>query len=95
MVMNGKLIPDFDQEATGKRIGQIIEESGIKDKELALLLGVSIQAVNKWRHAKTLPDIENLFFLSQLFDRRLDDFIVARKDPEADESASGLSKKAS
>lgn len=95
MVMNGKLIPDFDQEATGKRIGQIIEESGMKDKDLALLLGVSIQAVNKWRHAKTLPDIENLFFLSQLFDRRLDDFIVARKDREADESASGLSKKAS
>ena len=64
-------------DATCKRIGLLIRQSGLSDKELAGMLGLSVQSVNKWRHGHHLPDVENLYLLGRILGRQVDDFLVS------------------
>ena len=66
----------IDMDATGKRICRMIKDSGLSDRQLGEIMGLSVQAINKWRHGRSLPDIENLFILSRIFGVRVDDFLV-------------------
>ena len=66
----------IDIEATSKRIGSLIERSGLNDKELSERMNVSVQAINKWRHGKGFPDIENLCILSRILGYTVDDLLV-------------------
>ena len=77
--MNNKYI-GLDNLATMKKIAELIDKSGLNDKEISEYLGLTVQSVNKWRHGKGIPDLENLFLLSRLFGIRVDDFLVARMD---------------
>lgn len=76
MVWNGMNISGIDMDATGKKISKLIDESGLSDKELGGIMGLSVQSINKWRHGHNLPDIENMFFLSRIFGIKVDDFLV-------------------
>jgi len=76
MVWNGMNISGIDMDATSKKISQMIDESGLTDKELGEIMGLSVQSINKWRHGHNLPDIENLFFLSRIFGIKVDDFLI-------------------
>ena len=67
----------IDVEATCNRIACFIGISGYSDKELATILGTSVQSVNKWRHAHNLPDIENMYVISRMFGVLLDDLIIS------------------
>ncbi len=67
----------IDVEATGKRIIKLIKESGFNIKQVSIYMGVSPQAIYKWRDGKALPDVENLYILSKLLGCKIDDFIVA------------------
>lgn len=69
-------ISGIDMDATRKKICQMIDESNFTDKELGKMMGLSVQAINKWRHGHNLPDIENLFLLSRILGVRVDDFLV-------------------
>ena len=40
----------LDLEATKKKVCELIKEKGLKDKIIADKLGITPQAVNKWRH---------------------------------------------
>lgn len=76
MVVNGLNIIGIDVKETENRIGQMIKDSGLSDKDLGEKLGLSVQSVNKWRHGRGIPDIENLYLLSKILEVRIDDFIV-------------------
>ncbi len=71
----------LDVKATQFRVGAIIQESGLTDKEIGDYLNLSVQSINKWRHGHCLPDIENLFLLSRIFGLRVDDFLVPITNP--------------
>ena len=77
-----KEIYGINMEATGKRIACFIDDSGLSDKEIGSIMGLTVQSVNKWRHARSIPDIENLYILSRILGVKIDDFIVPRKQPE-------------
>lgn len=70
----------IDIEATCRLLSCYIKASGYTDKELAMVLGTTVQSVNKWRHAHNLPDIDNLYALSRMFGIGLDDLIVPSTD---------------
>ncbi len=78
MEWDGKTILGIDMDATSKRIAELIDNSGLSDKELGRIMGLSVQSINKWRHAHCLPDIENIFILSQILGVKIDDFFVPR-----------------
>ncbi len=76
-------IPDtkclgLDMKATGARIGKMIDESGLNDKQLGEIMHLSVQSINKWRHGHNLPDSENMFILSRILGIRVDDFFVPK-----------------
>ena len=76
MVFDGRELAGIDMMATGKRITKILNESGLSDRELSEIMGLSVQSINKWRHGHNLPDIENLFILSRIVGMKVDDFLV-------------------
>lgn len=78
MFWNDKRISGIDMDATSKRIGELLDKSGITDKELGSTMGLSVQAINKWRHGRSFPDIENLYILSRILGVKVDDFLVAK-----------------
>ena len=71
----------LDVSATQRNVAALIEASGLSDKDIGEYLGLSVQSINKWRHARCLPDIENLFLLSRILGLRVDDFLVPVIDP--------------
>ena len=66
----------LDMNATCAQISKLINESGLNDKQLGQIMNLSVQSINKWRHGHNLPDIENMFILSRILGKRVDDFLV-------------------
>ena len=88
MKKKGFTIPGIDVEASRKRIAQTIDASGFTQKEIAKMMGLIVQAINKWRNGCSLPDIENMFILSRNLGVKVDDFLLQRKSTvEAEEFA--------
>lgn len=59
----------------GKRIHEIREQKNLTQEQLASDLAISRQAVSKWESGKAIPDIENLMYISNLYDVSLDELI--------------------
>lgn len=51
----------------GKVIRRYRKEKGLTQEEMAIRLGVSTSAVNKWENDNTLPDISLLVPIARLF----------------------------
>lgn len=69
----------LDMCATGKQISCLIEKSGLSNKEIGERMNISVQAIYKWRHGTSFPDIENLYILSRILGVKVDDFFVQMK----------------
>ena len=66
----------LDMVATGARIGKLIDDSGLNDRKLSEMMNLSVQSVNKWRHGRCIPDIENILILSRILGKTIDEFLV-------------------
>ena len=69
-------IPTIDIQQTGANIKTLRKAAGIKVKDIADTLGVSIQAVAKWQAGAALPTIDNLVILASILDVKIDDILV-------------------
>lgn len=56
----------FNQVDFGKRVREFRMRNDYSQKEVALRIGVSEQAVSKWENGECLPDVYNLKLLSQI-----------------------------
>lgn len=52
---------------SGEKIKKLREEAGMSQEALAERMGVTRQAVSKWEHDLSVPDMQNLLKLSALF----------------------------
>ena len=77
---NSKGTMAADMAATTNRVCKLIYESGLSDREIGELMGLTSQTINKWRHGNGLPDMENFFMLSRILGIRMDDFFVVRSN---------------
>lgn len=59
----------------GKKIREIRQRQNITQEQLANDLAISRQAVSRWESGKAIPDIENLMYISNLYDVSLDELI--------------------
>lgn len=59
----------------GQRIYKIRQQKNITQEQLAKDLAITRQAVSKWESGKAIPDIENLMYISSLYDMSLDELI--------------------
>ena len=71
-----------------ERLYSLRRSQGLSQEELAHLVGVSRQAVQKWEAGASRPDLDNLTTLAQCFDVSLDYLILgveaAAPEPESD-----------
>ena len=70
----------FDTASLGKRILFHRKRLGLTQATLANKLHVSYQAISAWENASTLPDIDNLCRLAEVFDISLDDLLKHEAD---------------
>lgn len=64
----------------GKQIQIIRKENKITQQKMAEDLAVSRQAISKWESGKSIPDIENLMYISSLYSISLDSLV--KDDPK-------------
>ena len=76
---NSFLYPLVDAEATGKRIHELMIERGFDAHDIQKVMGgLSHTSVYNWFNGKSLPRIDFLVVLSNLFNMPLDDLIVVQ-----------------
>lgn len=69
--------PVINLEKTGKNIKELREEKGYSVKKLAEFMEFeAVQAVYNWQSGKTIPSMEHLKLLSELFDKPMEEIIV-------------------
>lgn len=66
----------------GTRIAALRKTKGLKQEEIADMLGVSGQAVSKWENDQTCPDITLLPKLSEILDVTIDELLSGKKEPD-------------
>ncbi len=80
-----KEYPLIDREKTGRRIRGIMEEKNLTVKDVQSYLGFATsQAVYHWLGGRSLPSIDNLYALSQLFQMSMDDLICGNRCLDSD-----------
>ena len=61
-----------------EEISRLRSAAGISQEELANLLEVSRQSVSKWETGASIPDVEKLIKLAQLFGVTLDELVTGK-----------------
>lgn len=65
-------------------VGHKLKEQRLKQKEtqetLALKLGVSRQTISNWENGKTLPDIDSLIKIAQLYQLSMDELFDLKSE---------------
>ena len=64
------------------RLFDLRRQAGLSQEELAGLLGITRQAVQKWEAGTSRPDMDNLVSLADYFKVSLD-FLVTGKEPSS------------
>ena len=76
------MFPMIDKRATGIHMRKLMDERGltVKDVQQYLNLG-SVQSVYHWLNGISLPSIDNLYALSDLFQIPVDDMLRGNRKP--------------
>ena len=73
--MNG--LPRIDMARTGQNITAIRKKRGISVRELQKILHfANPTAIYKWQRGETIPNIDNLIVLSEIFSVPVDEIII-------------------
>lgn len=79
-ILEEKIMPTIDMQATGKNIKKIIVDSGIGIQKVQDAFGFRTpQAIYKWYRGATMPTIDNLVILASLCKVKIDDIIIINK----------------
>ena len=68
----------------GERIYKLRTEKNLSQDMLAEMLEVSRQSVSKWENNNTVPDLEKLLKLSEIFDVSLDELVKGEEKVHTD-----------
>ena len=69
--------PIINMEQTGARIQELRRQSGYSVKVLQKAMDpISYQAIYKWQQGLSLPSVDNLVILSELFHVPMDQIII-------------------
>ena len=75
--MEGMKLRQVNMKATGERIQQLRKWRGLAAGQVADALGISRSAYYRWVWGDSLPTVDNLVMLADIFGVMIDDIIVA------------------
>ena len=71
------MVPVINLAKTGQNIKKIRIEKGLTVHDIQMIMGfVNPQAIYKWQDGTSLPSVDNLVILSQLFGVPIEDILV-------------------
>lgn len=74
------MVPKIDIKATGKNIDRIRREKGLTVKDIQEYMGFAgVQAIYHWINGISLPNMDNMYILSELFEVSIDDILCGNK----------------
>ena len=74
-----KFSKQIDLEATGNHIKLLREDAGLSVQKLADLFEFeTVQVIYQWQKGKHLPSLENLFLLSCLFKKDINEIVLLK-----------------
>ena len=75
-----EMIPMIDTIGTGRNIAVLRKRAGLTVSDLQDIFGFATpQAIYKWQRGVTLPTIDNLVVLADVFGVTMDDIIVVTR----------------
>lgn len=76
------MYPVIDKRKTGIHLRKIMDEKNLSVKDVQQFLGLgSVQSVYHWLNGKSMPTIDNLYALSELFQIPIDDMVYGNRQP--------------
>lgn len=70
------MFPTIDRKRTGIHLRRLMDERGLSVKDVKQYLGLgSVQSVYHWLNGLSMPTIDNLYALSELFQMSVDDML--------------------
>ena len=79
-----KTYPVLDPQATGQRIKEIRMRKHISVNDICQFMGFeNPQAVYKWQRGESIPSVDNLYALSQLFETSMENILCTREEASA------------
>lgn len=70
-------VPVVNMEKTGKNIETMRRKAGLTVRDLQKVFNFSTpQAIYKWQHGESLPNLDNLLILSTILKARIEDILV-------------------
>lgn len=74
------MFPMIDKNATGLNLRKIMDRRGITVKDVQEYLGLaSVQSIYHWLNGISMPTIDNLYALSELFGLPIDDLVCGNR----------------
>ena len=71
------ILPSIDLTATGIRITQLRQQTGLTVRDLQDIFGFNTpQAIYRWQRGVTVPTLDNLVVLATVFGTTLDAIVV-------------------
>lgn len=71
------LKPVIDLKATGEQIKSLREKNGLSVRDLQKVFGFEYpQAIYAWEQGKSVPSIDNMLILAQIFNIELDEIVA-------------------
>lgn len=74
------MFPTIDRKRTGMHLRRIMDDQGLSVKDVQQYLGLgSIQSVYHWLSGLSMPTIDNLYALSELFQMPVDEILCGNR----------------
>ena len=76
------MFPLINKRETGIYLRKVMDERGITVRDVQEYLGLgSVQSVYHWLNGLSMPTIDNLYALSELFQLPIDDMVRGNRAP--------------
>ncbi len=80
------MIPMIDKKTTGQQLKYFMETRGFTPKDIQEYLSLScVQTVYRWFMGVNIPNIDNLYALSSLFETSIDALVAGERLEETPE----------
>lgn len=74
------MFPTIDKRKTGIHMRRLMDERGFTVKDIQKYLGLgSVQSIYHWLNGISMPTIDNLYALSELFQIPVDDMLCGNR----------------
>ena len=74
------MYPTIDKKRTGIHLRKIMDDQGLSVKDVQQYLGLgSVQSIYHWLNGLSMPTIDNLYALSELFQMPVDDMLCGNR----------------